>query len=303
MYRVIALSLFLVSLFPRVVMAEVEIFVCEPEWASLAKEIGGDKVEIFTAISAKQDPHYASARPSYIAKMRRSKLVFCSGSELETGWLPVLLRSAGQNSVQPGNSGYLMGSDFVQKLEVITDRSLIDRSLGDIHPEGNPHVHLNPHNLIPIAEELSRRLGAIDPDDMAYFAENFVSFKDKLSQTIRVWEDRTKGLKGKKVLVYHKSLVYLLDWLGIETVASIEQKPGIAPSAGYLSDLVSHLKNVPVYAILYTPHDNEDAVLWIANQLNLKAMKLPYTVGGAQGADSLWSLFDLTLSKLLMERE
>ena len=139
-------------------MAVLEVFACEPEWASLASEIGGDKVKTFSATHARQDPHFIKARPSLISKVRRADLIVCSGADLEIGWLPLLLERAGAD-VQRGAVGNLMAYQYVPLLEIPT---VVDRSLGDIHPDGNPHIHLDPRNLLLVGKELLNRLVLID---------------------------------------------------------------------------------------------------------------------------------------------
>ena len=136
-------------------LAAVNIFACVPEWASLARELGGDKVSVYQASSPLQDPHRIEARPSLVAQMRRADLVICTGAELETGWLPVLMQTAGNRNVQPGTPGYIAAADYVDRLEKPTQ---LDRAAGDIHPGGNPHVQLDPRNIAKIAVVVSDRL-------------------------------------------------------------------------------------------------------------------------------------------------
>ena len=138
--------------------ATLQVFACEPEWAALASEVGGDKVVSFSATHAQQDPHYIRARPSLISKARRADLIICSGADLEIGWLPLLLERAGSN-VQPGRLGNLMAFHYVPLLEIPV---VVDRSMGDVHPDGNPHIHLDPYNILRVAEELSDRLISLD---------------------------------------------------------------------------------------------------------------------------------------------
>ena len=150
---------------PAPSLAKVNVFACEPEWAALAQEIGGDKVEVFAATSAMQDPHYIRARPSLISKARRADLLLCSGASLEIGWLPILLQKA-SSDIQPGSVGYLMAADVVTMLEVPV---VVDRSMGDVHPEGNPHVHLNPYNLMTVGEALADRLSGVDSENTSFY--------------------------------------------------------------------------------------------------------------------------------------
>lgn len=293
MRKITKLTFVLLLAFPLLSHAKIQVFACEPEWKALADEIGGEYVKTFSATTAQQNPHYISAKPSLLAKMRRSDLVFCSGSGLEEGWLPVLLRSAGRAQVQPGNTGYLMASEQVERLEVVTDASLIDRSFGDIHPEGNPHVHLDPRLLLPIAEVLMQRLSVLDTENRADYARNFQAFEQKLKAKLQEWSADIAALKGKQYIAYHKNWSYLADWLGIEIVATIERKPGIAPSMGHISSLVSQNKNKDVQAILMAPFEDTDSAEVLAEKLNTKVIVLPYTT-----STDLLELFEQTLRAL-----
>src|SRR5471032_1316786 len=161
-----SLSVLGVTLAALPAIAAVNVFVCEPEWGSLAKEIGGERINVYSATTALQDPHRLEASPSLIARVRSADLVVCSGSELEVGWLPLLLTQSGNSKIQPGSAGYLEASQFVLKLEI---PKVIDRSLGDIHPGGNPHIHLDPRNIAKVAAVITERLAQIDrPNADAY---------------------------------------------------------------------------------------------------------------------------------------
>src|SRR5262249_29210064 len=151
-----ALTLFFGLLATALAMpaAALNVFTCEPEWASLAQELGGDKVSVFSATTAQQDPHRVEARPSLIARFRNADVLICAGSELEIGWLPLLFTQSGNDRIQPGSRGYIEASQYVTRLEV---PKVIDRALGDIHPQGNPHVHLDPRNIAKIAEVVTAR--------------------------------------------------------------------------------------------------------------------------------------------------
>jgi zinc/manganese transport system substrate-binding protein len=216
--------------------ADVRVFACEPEWASLAREIGGDKVDAFSATHAGQDPHHIRARPSLIARIRRADLLFCSGGGLEIGWLPVLLQRGASARIQPGRPGYLMATAYVSVLE---KPASLDRSLGDIHPEGNPHVHLDARNMIPLARELSHRLAHADSGNGAVFTRRTEAFVRSWEQALSGWKNRAAQLKGMPVIVHHKSWSYLIDWLGLRQVATLELKPGIPPTAGHLNELLN----------------------------------------------------------------
>jgi zinc/manganese transport system substrate-binding protein len=285
----------LLSVAPLNAFAGIKIFACEPEWESLAKEIGGDKVNIDTATSAFTDPHYIRARPSLIAAIRQSDMVFCTGGQLEIGWLPILLEKS-KSSVQPGQVGHLMASDYVTKLEIPQE---LDRSHGDVHPGGNPHIHLNPHNLLKIADELTIRLKKIDKQNAKSYQDNFDDFKVKWLSAINKWEQKAKPLKGFPIVVHHKNWTYLIDWLGLNMVGTLEPKPGIPPSASYLNELLGKLKNKPVRAVVHAPYEDKKPARWLAEKIGVDALELPYTVGGNKNANDLYGMFDDTINKLL----
>ena len=205
------------------------MFACLPEWASLAQELGGDKVSVYQASSPLQDPHRIEARPSLVAHMRSAQLVICTGAELETGWLPVLMQTAGNRNVQPGTPGYIAAADYVDRLEVPTR---LDRAEGDIHPSGNPHIQLDPRNIAKVATVVSDRLAKVDPANAAYYAARGEDFQTRWRAAIARWEQQAQPLKGMRLVPYHKDSVYLIHWLGMVEVMDIEPKPGIPPSAG-----------------------------------------------------------------------
>jgi len=280
---------------PSSAFAKVNIFACEPEWAALSTEIGGDLVEVYTATKAHQDVHYMRAKPSLLAAMRKADLVFCSGASLESGWLPILLQKAGKPDVQQNTVGWLMASDFVRKLDVMEH---VDRSMGHIHPEGNPHVHLNPHNILDIVDILTERLFIIDQDNGATYDANALAFKEKWKQAIARWKVEREALKGSNVVVYHKSWSYLTDWLGMNTIASLEPKPGLPPTTAHLESVLQTLKGKSVKAILVAPFENDDAAQWLSARTNIPILRMPYTIGGSDQADTLESLLDESLSLL-----
>ncbi|MYE60721.1 MAG: zinc ABC transporter substrate-binding protein [Candidatus Dadabacteria bacterium] len=273
---------------------KVKVFACEPEWAALAQEIGGDKVEAFSATSATQNPHYIRARPSLISKVRKADLLICSGASLEVGWLPVLLKKA-SSDLQPGSAGYLMAANLVTMLEVPV---VVDRSMGDIHPEGNPHLHLNPYNLIIVGEVLADRLSEIDPGTASFYKNRFQDFSSRMQKAISRWESEAAELKGKPVVVHHKSFSYLIDWLGMKGVGALEPKPGIPPTASHLKNLLQQLRNSPADVIIRTPYDPAGASEWFSEKTGTRAVVLPYTIGGDSQSGDLFALFDRIIALL-----
>ncbi len=278
---------------PSSAFAKVNVFACEPEWAALSEEIGGNLVDVYTATKAHQDVHHMRAKPSLLAAMRKADLVFCSGASLESGWLPILLQKAGGPDVQQNTVGWLMASDFVRKLEVMEEA---DRSMGHVHPEGNPHVHLNPHNILDIADVLTERLFLIDQANGAAYEANLSAFKNEWKPAIATWENNGAGLKGSNVVVYHKSWAYLTDWLGMNIIASLEPKPGLPPTTAHLESLLQSLKGKKVKAILVAPFENEEAAEWLSERTDIPVLHLPYTIGGSDNVQTLEGLYKETLS-------
>src|SRR5258706_11576961 len=189
------------SIIPLPVLAALNIFACQPEWAALAQELGGDKASVFSATTAFQDSHRIEARPSLIARARNADLLICSGSELEVGWLPLLLIQSGNSRIRPGSPGFLEASQFVVRLEV---PRVVDRALGDIHPAGNPHVHLDPRNIARIGQVITERLIEIDRANADEYRKRADAFRQRWDSAIDRWTRQAAPLKGVPVVVYHR---------------------------------------------------------------------------------------------------
>ena len=278
--------------------AALRVFTCEPEWAALATEIGGDLVDTYSATTALQDPHYIQARPSLIAKLRRADLVVCSGAQLEVGWLPQLYSKASNPRVQPGNPGFIEASALVTRLEVPTS---VDRSQGDIHPLGNPHVQTNPHNIAVIAGVLAARLAQIDAGNADTYRANLADFQKRWSAAIAGWESRAAPLRGKRMITHHKSWVYLEQWLGMQEVGNLEPVPGVPPTAAHLADLLAKFGNGGADLIVRAPFQDPKPSAWLSERSGIRATVLPLSVGGTDQATDLFHMFDDIINRLLGE--
>jgi len=287
------------ALFPLLLIplsaSAVEIFACEPEWAALVQELAGDKATITVATSAFQDPHRLQAKPSLIAAIRSADMVICTGADLEIGWLPLLLRRAGNPGIQPGNPGNFMAADYVRKLEI---PKLVDRSQGDIHPQGNPHIHLDPRNIRRISIALARRLIDLDPANAAYYETRQADFQSRWNEAIDAWEQRAEALAGLRLVSNHRSFSYFAAWLDIDIVATLEPKPGIPASGAQLAALLEQLSPNPPVAVIRTPYANEKPSRWLSARLEIPELTLPYTVNGANNVTDLYALFDESITML-----
>ena len=278
------------------VVAELNVFACEPEWASLVKELAGEQARVYRATTAYQDPHRIEARPSLIARARRADLMVCSGAELEAGWLPLLLRQSANAKIQLGQPGYFEAAMQVKRLG-IPDK--LDRAEGDIHAAGNPHVHLDPRRLLSIAEQLTTRMQTLDRDNRVYYQKRFADFKQRWQQAINRWQGMAKPLQGAEIIVHHKDWLYLFDWLGIYIAGTLEHKLGLPTTAGHLAKLKQQLKRSPARMIVHAAYQNSRAAHKLATLSGIPVVELPYTVGGADNVDDLFSLFDVTLKRML----
>lgn len=277
--------------------AALRVFACEPEWGALAQELGGNLVDVSVATSALQDPHQIQAKPSLIARARNADLVVCTGAELEIGWLPVLLQQSGNAKVQPGQPGNFAAADFVRKLDV---PGQLDRSQGDVHAAGNPHIQTDPRNIAQVATALGARLAQVDAAHASQYAQRLADFSQRWRQAIGRWTTQAAPLKGTAVVSQHKAFVYLYDWLGLKEVAVLEPKPGVEPTASHLQEVLASLKNVPARMTLYSAYQDPKPAEWLSKNAGVPAVKIPFTVGGTDGAKDLFGLFDDTLARLLV---
>ena len=293
-YAAISILLSLIVL-PLPAEAALRVLATTPEWAALTRELGGDKVDVYAATSAFPDVHRVDAKPSLVARARKADLVVAAGAELEVGWLPILLRESGNARIQPGNPGYFEAVANLRLLEVPT---VVDRSMGDVHPQGNPHAHLDARNVAIVATALAARLTVVDPADAAYFEARDTDFQARWKTAMVRWEAQAAPLKGVPIVVIHRDQAYLCHWLGLVEVAAIEPKPGVPPSSSYLAELVTKLSAAPPKMILRNAYNDSKAVDWLAERIHVPVVLLPYSVGGTPAASDLFKLFDDTINRL-----
>lgn len=277
-------------------LAAFNIFATVPEWAALAREIGGEQVRVYSATTAFQDPHRIDAKPSLLAQARSANLVVAVGADLEVGWLPLVLRDSGNPAVQVGRPGYFEAATLVSRLEI---PEILDRAHGDVHAAGNPHVHLDPRNVLKVAEALTARLVELDAANATIYQGRFKVFADKWQTAIKRWEKEAQPLRGVNVLAHHKSFVYLSHWLGLKEVGMLEPKPGVEPTSSHLAALLTQQQTKPARMVLRTAYQQEGPSRWMSEKALIPAVLLPYTVGGTAEASDLFGLFDDSIQRLL----
>ena len=276
--------------------AAINVLACEPEWEALANELGGDKVKVSSATNALQDPHRIEARPSLIARTRNANLLVCTGLELEVGWLPVLVQQSGNGKIAAGQPGNFEAGAFVPRLDV---PGKVDRSEGDVHAAGNPHIQQNPHNIALVGVALSKRLAELDPANAAYYQARQKDFAVRWDAAMLKWEKQAAPLKGVAVVEHHKNMEYLMGWLGLRQVGTLEPKPGVEPSAAHLSELLAQLQRAPAKMVIRAAYQDGRASQWLSEHAKIPAVVLPFSVGGDDKSKDLFGLFDSTVQRLV----
>ncbi|MGI2108332.1 metal ABC transporter solute-binding protein, Zn/Mn family [Shewanella frigidimarina] len=281
-------------LFTATAKAELNVFACEPEYAALAQTLAPD-ARVYSATTAMQDPHQVQARPSLIAKMRQADLVVCAGADLEIGWLPMLQMKSANPQVNSTDKGLFFAADQINTLDKLTQ---VDRSMGDVHAKGNPHLHLDPTRMLTVAQTLSAKLTEVDPENASKYAQSLSDFSQRWQAKIPQWQEQAKNLAGKKVIAYHSSFRYLFNWTGIEQVADLEPKPGLAPTSSHLASLLTRAEKGDVMAVIVASYQDERGAKWLGERANLPVLVLPMSVGGNDESKDLISLYDSLLTLL-----
>src|SRR5437773_1797497 len=270
--------------------AKLNVVASTPDLGSLAREVGGDNVDVTSLAKGTEDPHFVDAKPSFIRLLNRADILIEGGADLEIGWLPPLILNARNPKIQLGQPGRVIAADEVKLLEVPTGP--IDRSMGDVHPFGNPHFTLDPMNGKVIARLLTERFCIVGPADCARFKANLKQFEDKVDARLAVWDKQMAPLRGMKAVSYHKSFSYLAQRFGFQVVNTIEPKPGIPPSASHVRDLVELMKAEGVKLILVEPNRERKTPMFLAQETGAKVALVPSMVGGTKEAENYFAWFD-----------
>jgi zinc/manganese transport system substrate-binding protein len=273
--------------------AKLNVVATLPWIGSLASDIGKDKINVTTLVKPNQDPHYVEAKPSMILEVRRADLLLFNGLELEIGYLPVLVESSRNPKIQPSTPGSFDCSRFV---EVIEKPTTVDRSMGDVHPLGNPHYHLSPKNIYRVTGGITEILSTVDPGNAGFYRANLTAWQDKFKEEERRWAGY--NLKGKKFIAYHKFFEYLAHEFGFEIIGYVEPKPGIPPSAGWVEKIIEMAKRMKPDAIVTTAYYGTREVAFLSQKSGVKYIMLPHDVGATPACKDWFSLMDQVLAAL-----
>ena len=276
--------------------AKLKIMAATMDLASLAQEVGGDKVEVESIARGYQDPHFVDAKPSFLLKLKRADLLIVVGLELEIGWLPPLINQSTNPKIQVAAPGYLDASRFARILEIPTGQ--VTRAEGDVHPLGNPHYWLDPENGLRIAKGIADKLSEMRPEDAAYFAQRYADFEQRLKQADQRWLAEMKPYEGRKIVTYHRSWPNFAEHFHLNVVGYVEPRPGIPPSPQHTVELIQQMKRENVKVIVVEPYFDLKTPNSIARETGGQVLVLPPSVGGEKEITDYFKLFDYDISKL-----
>lgn len=288
--RSVAAASLIVMLSATSAAAALKVVTTTEDLAALAREVGGDKVEVVALAKGYQDPHFVEPKPSFILSVSRADLLIVVGRELEIGWLPTLINSSRNAKIQPGAKGYLDASLNVKILEIPTGQ--LTRAMGDVHPQGNPHYWLDPANGRRIAQAIRERLTELDGADRAYFQQHYDDFDGRLAVAEKRWDAAMAPYKGTKIVTYHRSWPNFMERFGLVVMGYVEPKPGIPPSPSHTLELITDMKAQGVKLIVVEPYFDKKTPQAIASQVGGAVLELSPSVGGEKEASDYIKMFD-----------
>jgi zinc/manganese transport system substrate-binding protein len=265
--------------------------------ASIAREVGGDRITIESIAKGYQDPHFVEAKPSFILKLQKADVLIVVGRDLEIGWLPPLVQQSRNGKIQPGAEGYLDASLGARILEMPTGQ--ITRAEGDVHPLGNPHYWLDPENGKRIAKEIADKFDQLRPNDRAYFDQRLNDFTTRLDTAEKRWLAMMAPYKGTKVVTYHRSFPNFSERFGLEIIGYVEPRPGIPPTPQHTLDLMNEMKRQMVKIVMVEPYFDLKTPEAIGRETGAHILVMPPSVGGVKETTDYFKLFDYDISLLV----
>jgi ABC-type Zn uptake system ZnuABC Zn-binding protein ZnuA len=265
--------------------------------ASIARDVGGDKIKVTALAKGYQDPHFVEAKPSFVLTLNKAHLLIVVGRDLESSWLPALITQSRNAKIQPGGNGYLDPSTSARILEIPT--TTITRAMGDVHALGNPHYWLDPENGRRIAKAIKDRLSQMDAANAAYYAQREADFGRRLTEAQQRWKAQMAPYKGLKVVTYHRSWANFAEAFGLDVVGYVEPKPGIPPTPQHTLDVINAMKAQNIKIILVEPYFDTKTPNSIASKSGAKVLVLPPSVGGVPQASDYFKLFDTNIALLI----
>ncbi len=279
----------LALLLPVSLFAQLKIAVSYPYIGALVDEIGDENVEVTVLAKGNWDPHFVVPRPSLIAKLRRSDALIMNGAQLEIGWLPPLIRRASNRAVMPNAPTFL---NLSHQVELIQKPKSVDRSLGDVHPDGNPHFHLDPKNIVVLAKSITDFLSRVDIDHKESYEKNFKNFSKTWQTHLERWNTQMEDKKGMQIIQFHDVLAYFMKAYELKSIGTIEPLPGIPPSSRHTLELINTIKEHGAYCILHDVYHSTKTAEFIRDKTGVKLIIMPHDIGALESVHSLVELFD-----------
>jgi len=282
---------------PAWAQGKLNVMTTTEDLASIAREVGGDRILVDSIARGYQDPHFVEAKPSFILKLQRADVLVVVGRELEIGWLPPLIQQSRNAKIQPGASGYLDASLQARILDIPAGQ--ITRAMGDVHPLGNPHYWLDPENGKVIARAIAAKLSELRPDDRTYVDQRLADFTNRLTEAEKRWMSMVAPYRGVKVVTYHRSFTNLADRFGLDVIGYIEPRPGIPPGPQHTLDLVNEMQRQNIKIVLVEPYFDLKTPNAIGRQTGARVLVLPPSVGGTKDVSDYFKLFDYDITLLV----
>jgi zinc/manganese transport system substrate-binding protein len=291
------LALLLMWASPAWAQGKLNVMTTTEDLASIAREVGGDRVVVESIARGYQDPHFVEAKPSFILKLQRADMLVVVGRELEIGWLPPLIQQSRNAKIQPGASGYLDASLQARILDI--PQGQITRAMGDVHPLGNPHYWLDPENGKVIARAIAAKLSESRPAERTYFEQQLADFTNRLTEAQKRWISMMAPYRGVKVVTYHRSFSNFADRFGLNVIGYVEPRPGIPPGPQHTLDLVNEMQRQNVKIVLVEPYFDLKTPNAIGRQAGAQVLVLPPSVGGTKEVSDYFKLFDYDITLLV----
>jgi len=282
---------------PAWAQGKLNVMTTTEDLASIAREVGGDRILVDSIARGYQDPHFVEAKPSFILKLQRADVLVVVGRELEIGWLPPLIQQSRNAKIQPGASGYLDASLHARILDIPAGQ--ITRAMGDVHPLGNPHYWLDPENGKVIARAIAAKLSELRPHDRTYVDQRLADFTNRLTEAEKRWMSMVAPYRGVKVVTYHRSFTNLADRFGLDVIGYIEPRPGIPPGPQHTLDLVNEMQRQNIKIVLVEPYFDLKTPNAIGRQTGARVLVLPPSVGGTKDVSDYFKLFDYDITLLV----
>ncbi len=277
--------------------SKLNVMTTTEDLAALAREVGGDKINVDSIAKGYQDPHFVEPKPSFLLKLQKADLLAVVGLQLEIGWLPPLQTQSRNGKIQVGARGYLDMSQFCQILEIPTVQ--VTRAMGDVHPLGNPHYWLDPNNGRRIAKAFVSKLSELDPNDGAFFQQRYDDFDKRLAVAEKGWEAKMAPYKGRKVVTYHRSWPNFCERFGMVVVDYVEPRPGIPPTPSHTLELINTMKREGIKLILVEPYFDLRTPNAVARAVGGDVAQLMPSVGGNKEITNYFQLFDYDINLLV----